>query len=286
MRHATAQTKAETEIPRAAGDEDNAVSTSDAAPEVDSPLGDDAAGSPGNGGEPAASQLLGPPPRHVAIIMDGNGRWAQSRNLPRLDGHRAGMDNIHRIVPCAIDLGVEILTLYAFSTENWGRPREEVSGLMRLFALASRRDTQRLHRNGVQVRHVGSFVGVSKSLERAIRGAVDLTKDNRQLILNIAFNYGGRAEIVSAVRELIREGAMAEQVTEEAISKRLYTAGLPDPDLIIRTAGEMRLSNFLLWQAAYSEYYSSPKCWPDFGPDDLTHAVKTFAGRKRKYGRL
>jgi undecaprenyl diphosphate synthase len=268
--------------PRTARDEDNAVSTPEARSTVDVPK----AGTALSGGQ---AEIISQPalvPRHVAIIMDGNGRWAEARNLPRLEGHRAGMSNIHRIIPCAIDLGIAMLTLYAFSTENWGRPREEVSGLMRLFALASRRDTQRLHRNGVRVRHVGSFDGVNPSLERAILGAVELTKGNTRLTLNIAFNYGGRAEIVNAVRQLVREGAGPDQVTEEAIAGRLYTAGLPDPDLIIRTAGEMRLSNFLLWQAAYSEYYSSPKCWPDFGPDDLTHAVESFAGRKRKYGRL
>jgi undecaprenyl diphosphate synthase len=225
-------------------------------------------------------------PLHVAIIMDGNGRWAQSRHKPRLEGHRAGVDNIHRIVPYAIELGVQVLTIYAFSTENWGRPREEVSGLMRLFTLISRRETANLHRQGVRVLHIGSFEGVGGALARAIQDAVALTAQNTRLTLNIAFNYGGRAEIVHAVRTLMREGASPDQITEAAVADHLYTAGLRDPDLIIRTAGEMRLSNFLLWQAAYSEYYSCPKFWPDFGPEDLRLAVESYSGRKRKYGRL
>lgn len=225
-------------------------------------------------------------PQHVAIIMDGNGRWAQQRHLPRLEGHRNGVDNIQRIVPCAIDLGIQVLTLYAFSTENWGRPQEEVSGLMRLFTLISRRETANLHRQGVRVFHIGSFDGVSAPLARAIQDAVVLTRSNTRMSLNIAFNYGGRDEIVRAVRELMRQDVGPDDITEEMISSHLYTAGLRDPDLIIRTAGEMRLSNFLLWQAAYSEYYSSPKLWPEFGPDDLRLAVESYANRNRKYGRL
>jgi undecaprenyl diphosphate synthase len=218
--------------------------------------------------------------------MDGNGRWAQTRHLPRLEGHRQGVDNIQRIVPAAIDLGIEQLTLYAFSTENWGRPYDEVSGLMRLFTLISRRETENLHRQGVRVAHIGTLEGVSPPLARAIRDAVALTQHNTKLHLNIAFNYGGRAEIVQAVRDLVAAGVQPGEITEELISRHLYTRGRPDPDLIIRTAGEMRLSNFLLWQAAYSEYYASPKLWPDFGPDDLRAAVEAYAGRKRKYGRL
>jgi undecaprenyl diphosphate synthase len=225
-------------------------------------------------------------PLHIAIIMDGNGRWAQSRHMPRIEGHKAGVDNIHRIVPKAIELGVRVLTLYAFSTENWGRPREEVSGLMRLFTLITRPETENLHRQGVRVLHIGSFDGVSKPLARAIQDAVSLTRNNTRLDLNIAFNYGGRAEIVRAVRTLMEEGVAPADVSEDAISRHLYTAGLRDPDLIIRTAGEMRLSNFLLWQAAYSEYYACPEFWPDFGPEHLEAAVRSYAGRKRKYGRL
>jgi undecaprenyl diphosphate synthase len=239
-----------------------------------------------NAPDPTVTALASTVPHHVAIIMDGNGRWAQQRHLPRLEGHRNGVDNIQRIVPCAIDLGIQILTLYAFSTENWGRPQEEVSGLMRLFTLISRRETANLHRQGVRVVHIGSFEGVSPPLARAIQDAVVLTRSNTRMNLNIAFNYGSRAEIVRAVRALMSQGVSPDDVTEEMISSQLYTAGLRDPDLIIRTAGEMRLSNFLLWQAAYSEYYSSPKLWPEFGADDLRLAVESYASRKRKYGRL
>jgi len=225
-------------------------------------------------------------PRHVAIIMDGNGRWAQRRHRPRLEGHRQGVDNIQRIVPAAIDLGIEVLTLFAFSTENWGRPTDEVSGLMRLFTLISRRETANLHRQGVRVAHIGSFDGVNKLLAQAIQDAVMLTRDNTRLHLNIAFNYGGRDEITRAVRRIVAEGVAPEEVTEALVDRYLSTAGLPDPDLILRTAGEMRLSNFLIWQAAYSEYYASPKLWPDFGPEDLREAVESYAGRHRKYGKL
>jgi undecaprenyl diphosphate synthase len=243
---------------------------------------------PSASGQPDAAehQEHGTGLRHVAIIMDGNGRWAQRRHMPRLEGHRQGVDNIHRIVPAAIDLGIEVLTLYAFSTENWGRPRDEVSGLMRLFTLISRRETENLHRQGVQVHHIGSLVGVSPALARAIQEAVEITAGNGKMRLNIAFNYGGRAEIVQAVQAIMRAGYRPEDVSELLISRYVYTGTCPDPDLIIRTAGEMRLSNFLLWQAAYSEYYASPKLWPDFGPDDLRAAVESFTGRHRKYGRL
>ncbi len=225
-------------------------------------------------------------PQHVAIIMDGNGRWAQRRHLPRLVGHRHGTNNIHPIVEACEDMGIAVLTLYAFSTENWGRPEDEVSGLMKIFLEIHRRETLALHRKGVHVRHVGSLEGVSASLQAAIQDAEELTRDNNGLVLNFAFNYGGRAEIVHAVRALIAVGARPEDVTEEAISRHLHTAGLPDPDLVIRTAGEMRLSNFLIWQAAYAEYYFTDKLWPDFTAQDLRNAVEAYSLRKRKYGKL
>jgi len=225
-------------------------------------------------------------PRHVAIIMDGNGRWAQRRHLPRLVGHRQGTNNIHPIVEACEDLGIAVLTLYAFSTENWGRPEDEVNGLMKIFLEIHRRETLALHRKGVHVRHVGSLDGVSPALQAAIRDAEELTRNNNGLVLNFAFNYGGRAEIVHAVRALVAEGVTPEDVTEEAISRRLHTAGLPDPDLMIRTAGEMRLSNFLIWQAAYAEYYFTDKLWPDFSAGDLRNAVEAYSLRKRKYGKL
>jgi undecaprenyl diphosphate synthase len=233
---------------------------------------------------PVPEQVL--VPAHIAIIMDGNGRWAQRRHLPRLAGHRAGVRNIHRIVRACTDLGVSTLTVYAFSTENWGRPQDEVSGLMAIFADASERETRSLHRNGVRVRHVGSMEGVPLHLKRAIERAVELTRNNTRITLNVAFNYGGRAEIVNAVKRLVAEGVPADQIDEDAISRYLYTANVPDPDLVIRTAGEMRLSNFLIWQAAYSEYYSTSALWPDFGKEDLHTAIQAYGARHRKFGKL
>lgn len=232
----------------------------------------------------AASELT--VPTHIAIIMDGNGRWAQKRHLPRLAGHRQGTNRINSIVEACEEIGVRVLTLYAFSTENWGRPDEEVSGLMRIFLEIHHRETEALHRKGVRVNHIGSMERVSPALEEAIREAERLTGGNGGLTLNFAFNYGGRDDIVHAVRLLMEDGATPEQVTEESLSAHLYTAGLPDPDLVIRTAGEMRLSNFLIWQAAYAEYYAIDTLWPDFTPEDLREAVVAYSGRKRRYGKL
>lgn len=225
-------------------------------------------------------------PGHIAIIMDGNGRWAKRRHLPRLAGHRAGVRNIHRIVRACVDAGVHTLTVYAFSTENWGRPVDEVNGLMAIFADASEGETRALHRNGVRVRHVGTMAGVAPHLKRAIERAVELTRNNTRLTLNVAFNYGGRAEIVDAVRRIVADGVAVESICEELIRSYLYTSDLPDPDLVIRTAGEMRLSNFLLWQAAYSEYYSTGTLWPDFGQEDFNAALQAYAGRHRKFGKI
>ncbi len=225
-------------------------------------------------------------PRHIAIIMDGNGRWARRRGLPRLAGHRAGTENIRRIVEACVEEGIEILTLYAFSTENWSRPAEEVQGLLRLLSEVIGRETENLHRNGVQVRHIGRLEGLPGELQGKIRQAVERTRGNRRLILNVAFNYGGRTEIVDAARRLIAEAVPPEEVTEERFSSALYTAGCPDPDLIIRTAGEMRLSNFLIWQAAYSEFYSTPTLWPDFDREELRRAIEAYGKRVRKFGGL
>ena len=225
-------------------------------------------------------------PRHVAIIMDGNGRWAQKRHMPRLAGHRAGVRNIHRIVRACVDMGISMLTVYAFSTENWGRPESEVNGLMAIFADASERETRQLHANGVRIRHVGRMDRVPPHLQRAITNAVELTRNHTGLTLNFAFNYGGRAELVDAVKRIVADGIAPDMVDEATISRYLYTADLPDPDLVIRTAGEMRLSNFLIWQAAYSEYYSTPKPWPDFDEEELHAAVESYASRHRKFGKL
>ena len=223
-------------------------------------------------------------PAHVAIIMDGNGRWASQRHLPRLAGHRAGTDNIRRIVRSLNDSGVKYLTLYAFSTENWSRPSDEVLGLFGILREVIDREARALHEAGVQIRHIGSLENIPPELVTAIQRALQLTEDNDKMVLSIAFNYGGRMELVEAVRRIAREGIPAEQIDSELISSYLYTAGLPDPDLIIRTAGEMRLSNFLIWQAAYAEYYTTPTLWPDFGPEEALVALHAYSDRQRKFG--
>jgi len=225
-------------------------------------------------------------PSHVGIIMDGNGRWAQARGLPRLAGHKAGTDNIRRVLRAATDFGIKVLTLYAFSTENWGRPPDEVAGLMNLLDVVIRREIHELHESGVCVRHVGRLQGIAPKLQQEIRDAVSLTSRNQRITLNVALNYGGRAEIVDAVRQIIQDGYAGESVTEELISKYLYTKDLADPDLIIRTAGEYRLSNFLIWQAAYAEYYATPTFWPDFDEAELALALEEFGQRERRFGKV
>lgn len=223
-------------------------------------------------------------PTHVAIIMDGNGRWAKERGLPRVAGHRAGTENIRRILEACVEFGVKTLTIYAFSTENWGRPADEVSGLMRLFGEVIDRETRTLNAQGVRIQHIGSLESITEKLQEKTLKALEATRHNDRLILNVAFNYGGRAEIVNAVRRMIADSLSPEDVTEETLSGYLYTAGQPDPDLIIRTAGEMRLSNFLIWQGAYSEYYSTPTYWPAFDKDEFYKALLAYSQRDRRYG--
>ena len=225
-------------------------------------------------------------PRHIAIIMDGNGRWARERGMPRLFGHRAGTENIRRIIEGCVELGVKVLTLYAFSTENWRRPDDEVQGLMGILGEVIERETAKLHENGVQLRHIGSLEGLPLSLRERVRYAVDLTRNNDRLVVNVAFNYGGRAELVEAVRRIVASGVGPDDVSEELIDAHLYTAGLPEPDLIIRTAGELRVSNFLLWQGAYSEFYSTSVYWPDFDQTELRHALHEYGQRHRRFGSL
>ncbi|KPV49591.1 UDP pyrophosphate synthase [Kouleothrix aurantiaca] len=225
-------------------------------------------------------------PCHIAIIMDGNGRWAKQRGMPRIVGHRAGVENIRRILRECTDLGVQYLTIYAFSTENWSRPSAEVEGLMRIFSEFLDRETRSLHAEGVRIRHLGTMKGVSPSLQRKTQQALDLTRDNQRINLCVAFNYGGRADIVEAVRTLLAEGVSHDALTEEMISERLSTRGIPDPDLIIRTSGEWRLSNFLIWQAAYSEYWVTPTYWPDFSPELLRQAIQEYGQRERRFGGL
>lgn len=225
-------------------------------------------------------------PQHVAIIMDGNGRWAQARGLPRSAGHRAGTENLRRVLRAAVRFGVQILTVYAFSTENWGRPEGEVKTLLALIGRVINRELPQLHKEGVQLRHVGRLERIPPRLQRKVLDAIELTKENQRLILNVAFDYGGRDELVGAIRCMLADGVPAEQVDESLVSRYLYTAGLPDPDLIIRTSGEMRISNFLIWQGAYAEFYATPTLWPDFDEDELYKALKQYSQRERRFGQV
>ena len=227
---------------------------------------------------------IGKVPTHVAIIMDGNGRWALARGLPRPAGHNAGVENLRRIITACVEFGVRYLTIYAFSTENWGRPREEVNGLLFILNEVLDRELEELNRQGVQLRHIGRLEGLSSGLQKKVRGAVELTRHNDRLILNVAFNYGGRDEIVYAIQQMLADGVKAEDVDADLVSRYLFTAGQPDPDLIIRTAGELRVSNFLLWQGAYAEYYSADVYWPDFDKEQFRLALEHFSQRERKFG--
>jgi undecaprenyl diphosphate synthase len=216
--------------------------------------------------------------------MDGNGRWARQRGLPRLAGHRAGTENLRRILRACVEFGVKILTIYAFSTENWGRPASEVKGLMRILEDVIDRELPDLDKEGVQLRHIGDLSRISEPLQRKVASAIERTKSNDRLILNVAFNYGGRAEIIHAIRQIVREGHSPDEITEELVSQYLYTGDLPDPDLIVRTSGELRISNFLIWQAAYAEYYVAPVFWPDFSREELLKALLHYAQRDRRFG--
>jgi undecaprenyl diphosphate synthase len=225
-------------------------------------------------------------PTHIAIIMDGNGRWALARGLPRMAGHRAGTENLRRVIEACIEFDIHYLTIYAFSTENWGRPEEEVEGLMKIFEDVIDRELQELHDQGVQLRHIGRLDRLDPAFRQKVINAVEYTRENTRLVLNVAFNYGGRDEIVYAIQSMIRDGVAAEEVSEELVNQYLFTAGVPDPDLIIRTSGELRGSNFLIWQGAYSEWYFPPVYWPDFDKDQLRLALTEFGHRERRYGRV
>jgi undecaprenyl diphosphate synthase len=225
-------------------------------------------------------------PAHVAIIMDGNGRWARRRGLPRVAGHRAGAENLRRIINACVEFRIQILTIYAFSTENWGRPEREVRGLMKIFARVLDQELDVLHEQGVCLHHLGDLTGVPADLQDKVRRALHLTRDNNRLILNVAFNYGGRAEILHAVRQMLEDDVPADGLTEDLFSSYLFTRGLRDPDLVIRTSGELRISNFLIWQAAYAEYYPTPALWPDFGREELFDAIIAYNQRERRYGML
>lgn len=226
------------------------------------------------------------PPRHVAIIMDGNGRWAKRRGLPRLVGHNAGADNIRPVVKVLADLDVKYLTLYMFSTENWSRPRIEVAGLLRLLGKRIEQETQAFHRENIRLVHLGRLDRLPRKLKDKVQAAVELTKDNTGLTLCLAFDYGGRDEIIQATRRIATAGIAGDNIDESVFVRYLYNPDVPDPDLVIRTGGENRLSNFLLWQAAYSELYFTPVLWPDFGRADVEEALSEYKRRQRRFGRL
>jgi len=225
-------------------------------------------------------------PRHVAVIMDANGRWAEDRGLPRLEGHTAGTENIREIIRLFGERGVHVLTLYAFSTENWRRPPDEVSGLMHILSQVIERELQPLHEAGVQLRYIGQLEVLEPELRTQIEGAVARTAANTEMTVCVAFNYGGRSEVVDAIRAIVDSGVPADAIDEDLVARHLYTHGLPDPDLIIRTGGQQRLSNFLIWQAAYAEYYFTDTYWPDFREADVDEALEAYAQRIRKFGGL
>ena len=223
-------------------------------------------------------------PRHIAFVMDGNRRWAKQRHLPAIAGHRAGVETIRRTVKAARERGVEYVTLYSFSTENWKRGDEEVGALMALLEETIRRETRTLVEDGVRLRVIGRLHELSDRSQQAIAQAVAATDAGTNGTMTIAFNYGGRAEIVDAVRTIVRDGLPPEQVDEAAIAARLYAADHPDPDLLIRTGGELRVSNFLLWEVAYAEMWATEVLWPDFSVDDLDRALASYAARERRFG--
>lgn len=225
-------------------------------------------------------------PTHIAIVMDGNGRWAASRGLPRLAGHRAGTENLRRIIRACVDFNIKILTIYAFSTENWGRPSEEVEGLMMILEDVIDKELDELNAEGVQLRHIGRLDQLNQRLREKVLHAVETTKNNSKLTLCIAWNYGGRDEIICAIKHMINEGIKPEEIDEDRVNHYMFTAGIPDPDLLIRTSGEMRISNFLIWQSAYSEWYITPTLWPDFDREELQKALHAYNQRDRRFGKL
>lgn len=225
-------------------------------------------------------------PQHIAIIMDGNGRWAEARGLPRLEGHKAGTENLRQIIRGCVDAGVKYLTIYAFSTENWRRPREEVEGLISILELFLDRELDELCAEGVRICHLGRLEAMPERVRRKVEHSMAITCNNSRLILSVAWNYGGRDEIVYAIQKMIKEKVQPQDVTEDLVSQSLFTKDMPDPDLIIRTSGEMRISNFLIWQAAYAEWYITPTLWPDFNKEELFKAIASYGQRDRRFGKV
>ena len=225
-------------------------------------------------------------PGHVAIIMDGNGRWAKARGLPRLAGHQAGTENLRRVIRACVEFGIRYLTVYAFSTENWGRPKDEVEGLLSILESVIEKELGELHQEGVQLKHIGRLDRLPESLQKKVKAAIELTKDNNRLTVVLAFSYGGRDEIVNAIQQMMTAGVKPAEVNEQLIGQYLFTKDIPDPDLVIRTSGEMRLSNFQIWQAAYAELYITPVYWPDFDRAELKKALESYCHRNRRFGGL
>jgi len=225
-------------------------------------------------------------PVHIAIIMDGNGRWAKAHGLPRQEGHRMGTEALRKVIRACVDFGIQYLTVYAFSTENWARPKDEVNGLMMLLESVVANELDELHKEGVRIQHIGRIEALPAGLRKKVVRAVEITKNNQKLILNIAWNYGGRDEIVCAIQNIMQAGIRPEEVTEELVGQYLFTRNSPDPELLIRTSGELRLSNFLLWQTAYSEWVVSPVYWPDFGKEELRQAIIEYGSRDRRFGKV
>jgi undecaprenyl diphosphate synthase len=235
---------------------------------------------------PPTKEKLTHLPQHVAIIMDGNGRWAKQRDLPRFEGHRAGVENMYSAIEYFSQLKVKYLTVYGFSTENWNRPKEEINGLLKLLQEIIDEEALKLHRQGIRIRHLGQLDRLPKNLQVAINKIVDLTKNNTGLNFSFAFSYGGRTEILDAARRLVAEGIPAEKIDEKLFNSYLYTADMPEVDLVIRTGGELRVSNFLIWQAAYSEYYFTDVLWPDFDQKEVDKALLAYSQRQRRFGGL
>jgi len=232
------------------------------------------------------SETSGRVPVHVGIIMDGNGRWAKQRGLPRLAGHRAGTKNLRRVIRAAANAGIKHLTFYAFSTENWSRPEEEVGGLMGLLGEFIETETPELHKEGARLLHIGHLEHLEPQLRQKIENAIELTKNNTRIDVILAFSYGGRDEIVTAVRKIVAAGIPAEEITQQTLSENMFTVGIPDPDLIIRTSGELRTSNFLTWQSVYSEWAFPNVLWPDFDEAALKQVLEDFSKRDRRFGGL
>ncbi|HEX78579.1 MAG TPA: di-trans,poly-cis-decaprenylcistransferase [Dehalococcoidia bacterium] len=225
-------------------------------------------------------------PNHIAFIPDGNGRWAEQRNLPRIEGHRAGIESTRSLVRYLSEYRIKYVTLYSFSTENWNRPRAEVNSLLKILSESIENEAAELHQNGVRVRHIGRLNKLPQHLKQSIEGAVELTRDNAGMNLNLAFDYGGRTEIVDAVRSIVSKGIPSHDIDEGLFSSHLYTADMPYVDLLVRTGGELRISNFLLWQSAYSELYFTKVLWPDFDIGEIEKALAAYSRRQRRFGRV